>query len=188
MKRLVVLQVALALGCAAPDHRRVQPRTLSSGRVVEVTAQAIAGPADARYLWFEYQTEAAVPEPLLSEIREIWLDLRSEGTSAGVPMVVVEAIARHRRIRWEGLILERVAREKGCVSYTKLSTGNGRSQRWRAASQSRARLARKRSWARMPRFSRVLGLTDVEREAPRAVVGEAIAPLLPLHPVARPGS
>jgi hypothetical protein len=123
MKKIVVLQAVLALGCAAPDHRRVQPRTLSSGRVVEVTVQAIAGPPDARYLWFEYQTEAAVPEPLLSEIREIWRDLRLERTSAGVPVVMVEAIARHRRIRWEGLILERVAREKGCVSYTKLSTG-----------------------------------------------------------------
>ena len=123
MRRIVVLFTALSLSCTLPDHRQAKPRALSSGRVVEVTAQAVVGSAESRYVWFEYQTDASVPEPLLTEIREIWRDLRVEDSSRGVPVVFVEAIARQRRIRWEGLVVERVANEKGCVSYTRLPSG-----------------------------------------------------------------
>jgi hypothetical protein len=127
MKQIILLHAALALSCAVGDHRKVQVRTLSSGRVVEVTVPlAIAGPPESPYLWFEYQTQAAVPGPLLAEIREVWSDLRPEAAAAGVPTVFVEAISMRRSIRWEGAIIERIAREKGCVSYTRLPNGEWR--------------------------------------------------------------
>jgi hypothetical protein len=116
----ILVMSSVSCGGGVPTKERL---TLSSGRTIEVVRSGVVGLEGSRHYWFEYKTGARVPVPLLDEIREVWMDVQSDVERARVSVAFVEATALSRSVHWDGLKPILVAREKGCLSFTRQDTG-----------------------------------------------------------------
>jgi hypothetical protein len=128
MKCVLLAFAFITIGCDVSPARPSQPRTLSSGRVIDVLASNVSASPGEKHLWFDFKSGARSSAELIAGFEEVWRDVQRDADAAGLSLAFVKATDGRRRISREGWKPVRVTWETGCATFRKGTDGVWRRQ------------------------------------------------------------